>query len=281
MSKRHVFLALKETSWQNFNILTFGLDEGCTTDAEQEQLLAKTVTRMEAIAAAAFTYAKAYDADHVDEGSDWANNLGLFVHVYPYTNDKVFLLHVLDSSFVGPTFHHLADKNMDFEECLAVVTAEWRDVQKRLPKTNSRFEMGIVPDVADAEASAQQLEKSRRRGLYGLSKRASPSRPLLRLMTEESWAIQFRQFPANKSATMSEGSRRQLDVIQLHVDHILKYSKNGNDPVVEAEKFLDSLRLPTEVRSLVRTEKPMSLEECARKHEAVLIARYGDAKPMI
>ena len=97
----------------------------------------------------------------------------------------------------------------------------------------------------------------------------------------DEWSLCLHRFPANKSATMSEGSRRQLDVIQLHVDHILKYSKNGNDPVVEAEKFLDSLRLPTEIRSLVRTEKPMSLEECARKHEAVLIARYGDAKPMI
>ena len=76
-------MTLKDVQWRYFNILTFGINEEELNDAAQFKCLTNAIARCENLMMAAMQYVKAYDNDHKKEPSRWAENLGLFVHVYP------------------------------------------------------------------------------------------------------------------------------------------------------------------------------------------------------
>lgn len=106
MARRHRFLTTRRREWQWFNVLTFGMAGVRAADAIEE---------LEAIRAAALTYAKA-------EG--WSERVGLFFHVFGHNSVNSLHLHVLDLDEVGPTFHHAEYKNCPIESVLQGLRVE-------------------------------------------------------------------------------------------------------------------------------------------------------------
>ena len=94
-------------------------------------------------------------------------------------------------------------------------------------------------------------ESARRKALYGLRTRASPIDPLSRLMTEESWKMQFRLFSVNTtpSSTVTDSDLKKLDLIQvkrkklaerLSVNIHVNASSNQNHQYKGFQKWRDS-----------------------------------------
>ena len=230
MSPRHVFLSIKDMNWVYFNVLTFGMTEhhesdySYETEVERENALSEAITVLKKIAVAAMVYVEAYDRA---ERTNWSSYVGLFFHVYPYTNVKACQMHIVDISEVGPTFHSLSTRNMKLEDCLAVITDEWREAKKRVTEMQKR--MHISPSSAVqttqkksiADVPVEESESRRRRDLYGLQNRASHRRPVVRMMGKESWRQQFRQFPLDKSGNPTDACQRQVGLVQQQVARIL------------------------------------------------------------
>ena len=147
------------------------------------------------------------------------------------------------------------------EPKLARISVVDKEQQRRLNK--------ILSDAAN-----EQLEKDRRKSLYGLGKKTARSAPVLSVMATSSYAMRFRNFQFTDESRLPsktvECNSRQIELIQDHVDRIMS-SDDGEDHTLDAELFLDSLRLPVEVRKRVRIEDS---DKLVQKKLQKLLGRY-------
>ena len=110
MSKRHRFLTTRDLSWSWFNALVFGL--------ESTERLQQAISTVEQMLAAA----KLYTEHH-----GWSGNVGFFFHIYGHSSVNSLHMHMLDLDFAGPTFRHLAYKNLPAADVLDVLREDLRN----------------------------------------------------------------------------------------------------------------------------------------------------------
>jgi hypothetical protein len=96
MSKHHQFLLLRSLRWDWFNAATWGIGG----EADEIQAAIQLVDQMTQTAHA------------YTQKAGWSNQLGLFVHCYPFNSVNAFHLHMVDLACTGPTYEALHFKNL-------------------------------------------------------------------------------------------------------------------------------------------------------------------------
>jgi len=54
----------------------------------------------------------------------WSKNIGLYFHAYPHCSVNATHLHIVDLEKRGPTMKHLEFKNLNLDDCIAVLKEE-------------------------------------------------------------------------------------------------------------------------------------------------------------
>jgi len=106
MSKRHVFLLVKDLHWEWFNILTFGLESGVQNGLDKLNRMKEAVK----------LWASAQP--------EWSSNIGMFFHVHAHTGTPSLHLHVLDMDALGPSYEQLDYKNLSIDEAIETLQEE-------------------------------------------------------------------------------------------------------------------------------------------------------------
>ncbi|MDR3477734.1 MAG: hypothetical protein P4M14_06860 [Gammaproteobacteria bacterium] len=107
MSKNHMFISPKRNEWSVFNVATLGM-------GENEPFLGECMNMLKRMRGAALAFA---------EKNGW-KNVFLGFHCYPFCTVNTLHMHVVDLDNLGPTFSHLAYKNLSVDDVLEVLEKE-------------------------------------------------------------------------------------------------------------------------------------------------------------
>jgi len=117
MSQRHRFMTCRDLSWQWFNVMSFGLEGDAAS-------LRTAIEMLEAMQAAARVFAQKTPGWSADPA-----RLGMFFHCYPNNSVNSLHMHLVDLSATGPSFAHLAPKNLPLADVLHVLRDELADAE--------------------------------------------------------------------------------------------------------------------------------------------------------
>jgi len=119
MSKVHKLLLMKDLYWEWFNVLTYGM----VSDLD------KGIEKLKEIREAALLWVRE------SYGDDWPEkHIGLYLQIHAHTPVTATVLHILDTRYLGPSFHKLAQKNLHVNDALVTLEEEYND-----PDINKKF----------------------------------------------------------------------------------------------------------------------------------------------
>ena len=107
MSKRHEFLISKDLRWQNFNVLTIGMD------GDKQ----KAVDMLKEMKMAAQHYCRT-------SPQNWSTNVKFFFHCHPFCKMKTLHLHMVDEMVAGETMDLHAHAHLSIDDVIKVLQHE-------------------------------------------------------------------------------------------------------------------------------------------------------------
>jgi hypothetical protein len=110
-------MTCRDLSWQWFNVMSFGLEGDAAS-------LRTAIEMLEAMQAAARVFAQKTPGWSADPA-----RLGMFFHCYPNNSVNSLHMHLVDLSATGPSFAHLAPKNLPLADVLHVLRDELADAE--------------------------------------------------------------------------------------------------------------------------------------------------------
>ncbi|CAK9012493.1 unnamed protein product [Durusdinium trenchii] len=106
MSQNHRFLAFKSLRWENFNVISIGLECGSMLALENLKAMKDAATHW------------------VQSAPGWSENTGFYLAVWPLTTIPCMHLHMVDLSCIGPSFERLSKKMLPLNDAIQVLEAE-------------------------------------------------------------------------------------------------------------------------------------------------------------
>jgi hypothetical protein len=163
MSRRHAILLLKDTHWQSFNVLTFGMSDPAAA-LEKVERLESAVKQF------------------VSKSTEWPDfeDVGLYFNAFPHVANYGIFVHVVDLKEVTPAFHLNAYRRLPLEDVRATLAEEKEGLEAW---TRNELSAHLSTRIAVA------VDERRRRRLYGLREGSKRSvvRPLVRASSTHSW----------------------------------------------------------------------------------------------